>query len=252
MKTVRRLIIALLVLVVLAGAGTAYWFKGRGNPDALRQIVIGQCLPNAREHHSSAPCAQVNLKSGYVLMKDRNGPLQFLLMPTYRINGTESPLLLQATTPNFFWQAWQSRDVMSKLRGSEVPDNAISLTINSRMGRTQNHFHIHISCLRPDVRRQLNDNAARISSQWLEFPGGLLGHQYLARRVTEAELVQRSPFLMLAEEIPEAKAHMGRFALAMAQQADGSFVLLATERNLLALNRASAEEIQDHQCDILK
>lgn len=29
------------------------------------------------------------------------------------------------------------------------------------------------------------------------------------------------------------------------------FVLLATERNLLIFNRASAEEIQDHQCDIL-
>lgn len=252
MKTARRLVIALLVLVVLAGAGTAWWFNSRGNPDALRQIVTGQCLPNARKHDSPAPCAQVNLKNGYVLMKDRNGPLQFLLMPTYRINGIESPLLLQAKTPNFFWQAWQSRDVMSKLRGSEIPDNAISLTINSRTGRTQNHFHIHISCLRPDVRTQLNDNASRISSQWLEFPGGLLGHQYLARRVTEAELVQRSPFLMLAEEVPEAKAHMGRFALAMAQQADGSFVLLATERNWLALNRASAEEIQDHQCDILK
>ncbi|MGX5149674.1 CDP-diacylglycerol diphosphatase, partial [Enterobacter hormaechei] len=29
-------------------------------------------------------------------------------------------------------------------------------------------------------------------------------------------------------------------------------VLLATERNLLTFNRASAEELQDHQCDILK
>lgn len=72
-----------------------------------------------------------------------------------------------------------------------------------------------------------------------------------ARRVTEAELAQRSPFLMLAEEVPEAREHMGRFALAMAQQSDGSLVLLATERNLLTLNRASAEEIQDHRCAIL-
>jgi CDP-diacylglycerol pyrophosphatase len=37
-----------------------------------------------------------------VLFKDRNGPLQYLLMPTYRINGTESPLLLDPLTPNFF------------------------------------------------------------------------------------------------------------------------------------------------------
>jgi CDP-diacylglycerol pyrophosphatase len=47
-----------------------------------------------------------------VLLKDRNGPLQYLLMPTYRINGIESPLLLKSGTPNFFWQAWQSRGVL--------------------------------------------------------------------------------------------------------------------------------------------
>lgn len=63
--------------------------------------------------------------------------------------------------------------------------------------------------------------------------------------------MKRSPFMMLAEELPEARDHMGRFALAMAQQADGSFVLLATERNLLTFNLASAEELQDHQCHIL-
>ena len=55
-----------------------------------------------------------------------------------------------------------------------------------------------------------------------------------------------------AEELPEARDHMGRFALALAQQSDGSLVLLATERNLLRLNRASAEEIQDHRCAILQ
>ncbi|MBK5674042.1 CDP-diacylglycerol diphosphatase, partial [Salmonella enterica] len=95
---------------------------------------------------------EVNLKGGYVLFKDRNGPLQYLLMPTYRINGTESPLLLDPLTPNFFWQAWQGREIMSQRHGAPVPDNAVSLAINSRSGRTQNHFHIHISCLRPDVR----------------------------------------------------------------------------------------------------
>ena len=33
---------------------------------------------------------------------------------------------------------------------------------------------------------------------------------------------------------------------------NNSFVLLATQRNLLTLNRASAEEIQDHECEILR
>ncbi|EFQ6607164.1 ATP-dependent 6-phosphofructokinase [Salmonella enterica] len=51
--------------------------------------------------------------------------------------------------------------------------------------------------------------------------------------------------------VPEARDHMGRYALAVVRQSDDSFVLLATERNLLTLNRASAEEIQDHSCAIL-
>ncbi|HEY2452075.1 MAG TPA: CDP-diacylglycerol diphosphatase [Scandinavium sp.] len=251
MKRIKYLILAVVVVVAGSAAGGWYWLHS-GNPDALRHFVIDQCVPNQQQHQLPAPCTTVNLKGGYVLFKDRNGPLQYLLMPTYRINGTESPLLLNAQTPNFFWQAWQNRQLMSKLHGSPVPDSAVSLTINSRTGRTQNHFHIHISCLRPDVREQLDANMASISSRWLPLPDGLRNHQYLARRATESELVQKSPFLMLAEEVPEARDHMGRFALAMVQQSDGTFVLLATERDLLTLNRASAEEIQDHRCEILQ
>ncbi|SNY66750.1 CDP-diacylglycerol diphosphatase [Enterobacter sp. CC120223-11] len=251
MKRIRYWILA--AVIVVAGLGAGGWYVlNSGNPNALRHFVIDQCVPNQLQHQSPAPCESVNLRGGYVLFKDRNGPLQYLLMPTYRINGTESPLLLNPHTPNFFWQAWQNRQVMSARHGSPVPDSAVSLTINSRTGRTQNHFHIHISCLRPDVREQLNASMPSISSRWLPLPDDLRNHRYLARRVTESELAQKSPFLMLAEEVPEARNHMGRFALAMAQQSDGTFVLLATERDLLSLNRASAEEIQDHRCEILQ
>lgn len=251
MTRLKYLLAALLIMLIAAGAGGWYWLHS-ANPDVLRQIVLQHCVPNQEQHRTPKPCVDVNPKGGYVLFKDRNGPLQYLLMPTYRINGTESPLLLDPLTPNFFWQAWQRRAIMSDTRGAEVPDSAVSLTINSRTGRTQNHFHIHMSCLRKDVREQLDADQAAISSRWLPLPGGLLGHEYLARRVTESELAKRSPFLMLAEEVPEARDHMGRFALALAQQSDGSLVLLATERNLLRLNRASAEEIQDHRCAILQ
>lgn len=90
----------LVVMIIAAAAGIGYW-KLNGNPDALRQIVLEQCLPNQLQRHNPAPCAEVKPDAGYVVFKDRNGPLQYLLMPTYRINGTESPLLLQSGTPNF-------------------------------------------------------------------------------------------------------------------------------------------------------
>lgn len=171
--------LALLVAILAALAGGYYWLHS-GNPDALRKIVLQQCVPHQQQQQNPSPCAEVNLKGGYVLFKDRNGPLQYLLMPTYRINGTESPLLLDPLTPNFFWQARQGREIMSQRHGAPVPDNAVSLAINSRSGRTQNHFHIHISCLRPDVRAQLDKDAAAISSRWLPLPGGLQGHEYRA------------------------------------------------------------------------
>ena len=165
----KKIILLILIIIALA-AGGVYWIKA-GNPNALRHIVLDQCLPNQLQHRNPAPCAQVKPDAGYVVFKDRNGPLQYLLMPTYRINGTESPLLTEPHTPNFFWLAWQSRSFMTLKRGSEVPDSAISLTINSPTGRTQNHFHIHISCLRPDVREKLNAAQGDISTQWLPLPG---------------------------------------------------------------------------------
>ncbi len=251
MKKAGLLFLVMIVIAVVA-AGIGYWKLTGEESDTLRKIVLEQCLPNQQENQNPSPCAEVKPNAGYVVLKDRHGPLQYLLMPTYRINGTESPLLTDPSTPNFFWLAWQARDFMSQKYGQPVPDRAVSLAINSRTGRTQNHFHIHISCIRPDVREQLDNNLANISSRWLPLPGGVRGHEYLARRVPESELVQRSPFMMRAEEVPEAREHMGSYGLAMVRQSDNSFVLLATQRNLLTLNRASAEEIQDHQCEILR
>lgn len=247
---VRRYAIIAAGLVALAGV-IAWLLLTQSHPNTLRHIALEQCVPNEQRHHSPAPCARVSLASGFVALKDRNGPLQYLLMPTFRLNGMESPLLLSADTPNYFWLAWQARELMSERRGAPVPDSVVSLAINSRLGRTQNHLHIHISCLRQDVREKLNRSAVGPGSGWLPLAGGFNGHEYLMRRVSVQELARRSPFMMLAEEIPAAKAHMGRYALALAQLPDGNFILLATRRNLLKLNLASAEELQDHDCALL-
>lgn len=247
----KALVVMVCVLLLIAALAGGVWYYFKGHADTLREIVIEQCVPNQQRNSQPAPCHEVKLDAGYVLFKDRNGPLQYLLMPTWRINGIESPELLDPQTTNFVWQAWQSRRVMGDWFGEPVPDRVVSLAINSTLGRTQDHFHIHISCLRPDVRERLDRQSAQISSQWLPLPGGINGTPYLARRVSEAELVRRSPLLMLAQEVPDARQHMGRFGLAMAQQPDGTFVLLATERNLFNLNLAHAEQLQDHDCSLL-
>lgn len=95
----KKAVLLLLALVVVTSVIVGVWFKTAGHPDALRHIVLDQCLPGQLQHRNPAPCAQVKPDAGYVVFKDRNGPLQYLLMPTYRINGSESPLLTKAQTP---------------------------------------------------------------------------------------------------------------------------------------------------------
>lgn len=245
----RRLLLILTIPLALLLVVAGYQHL-TGHPDALRHIVLDQCLTHWRQQGDPAPCARVTRNAA--LLKDRHGALQYLLLPVIRINGIESPMLLDPRTPNYFWLAWQARDLMSAKRGASVPDAAIALTVNSRLGRTQNHLHIHISCLLPEVRAMLNRAAEHLTDRWQPLDGDINGHRYLARRVSGGELSSQSPFLTLADEVAGARAHMGRYGLALAPLPDGDFVLLATERNLLRLNLASSEEIQDHNCEILK
>lgn len=247
----RYYLLLLLLVIATIGVGVYYKILPKGNPDALWHFISQKCVPGQQQRGQPAPCQEVNLAGGYVVFKDMNGPLQYLLMPTEKITGMESPELLQAQTPNFFNDAWQERHYLAEKRGAPIPDSALSLAINSVSGRTQNQLHIHISCLRPDVRQQLDGEAAVLANTWHPLEEPLMGHPYLAKRITAAELAAQSPFLMLAREVPSAAQNMGHFTLAMVPLADGGFALLAGERNLLRGNMASGEEIQDHSCAIL-
>lgn len=230
-----------LILIAVSRCATA-------DPDALWQIISQQCLPNQRSHHQPAPCQQVDEQAGFVTLKDLHGPLQYLLMPVARITGMESPALLANTTPHFFALAWQQRNLMAKKRGQPIADQAISLAINSAYGRSQNQLHVHISCLRPAIRRELDELAPELSEAWQAH--SLLGHRYWLRTLTSGELAQQSVFRRVADEL-EASKHMGEYSLALASLTPDQLVLLATRVNRLKGNFASAEELQDHQCQLL-
>lgn len=250
--TLRRILTVLITLLVLAAiiyAGYA-WLKP-SHPDALWHIVSQQCLPNQQKNHSPAPCAQADEQQGVVLLKDRNGPLQYLLIPIRKITGIESPLLLEPNAPNFFALAWQARHLMADKYGKPIDDGNISLAINAEYGRTQNQLHIHISCLQPEVKTQLAQVAGNAGKQWQPLPGGLMGHDYLMRRVSPSELAQAGAFHLLAQGVEGARDNMGHYGLAMTELPGGDFLLLATHLSLLPYTLASAEEIQDHRCTVL-
>jgi len=88
----RRVGLVLLAVVVCTAAFAA------ANRSVLWQIVHGQCVAGAHAGKGPAPCAQVEMaqgvEKGWAVLKDRRGDLQFLLIPTARIGGIESPQLL--------------------------------------------------------------------------------------------------------------------------------------------------------------
>jgi CDP-diacylglycerol pyrophosphatase len=226
----RRLALALLGSLL---AGTA-----RADPDALWRIVHESCVPNMIAHGDPAPCTEVDLAGGTVLLKDLVGIAQFLLMPTARITGIEDAAILAPDAPNYFAAAWAARAQVSARLGRELPRDGVSLAINSKAGRTQNQLHIHVDCLRADIRAKLA--TATVSESWAPLAGGLAGHPYQAMRLAGAELAA-NPFRLLPGPDP------ARFTLVVVGAPDG-FILLADRANPLAGDLAHGEELQDHTC----
>ena len=185
----RRIFIIAATTVLTAGAVGAN--EPALDPNALWTIVHDFCVPNEQQYGNPAPCAAVDLtqgvERGYAVIKDPFGPTRYLLVPTRRITGIEDAALLAPDAVNYFASAWNARSFVDKAVGRELPDDVLSLAVNSPLARSQNQLHIHIDCIRADVRSALERDRAKISERWsllntpLDTPLGY--HRFQAIRV---------------------------------------------------------------------
>ncbi|MBV8605524.1 MAG: CDP-diacylglycerol diphosphatase [Pelomonas sp.] len=247
-------------LLLLAAARAAH-----ADRNALWQIIDTQCVPEAQAGAAPRPCARVQLapdrEHGWVLLKDRNGVLQYLLMPSARVPGIESPLLEQPDAPNYFAAAWRARDLLDALNvshhGAALPRDAVSLTVNSIRRRSQDQLHIHISCVQPELRARLLAAQDEIGPAWAPLPGGWLRHAWFVRRVEAKALDGVNPFVDAAAHVPGAGADMSRATLGVVgvRFSDGvdGFVLMASLFDPADPSSGTAEgDIQDHDCAIVR
>lgn len=237
----RRFACALVAAATIVGVAP----PAAADPNALWTIVHDQCEPSQVQHGDPGPCAEVDLAGGYAVLKDLVGATQFLLIPTARIDGIESPELLAPEGPNYFAAAWRARRFVEQRAGVALSRDWISLAINSADARTQNQLHIHVDCVRADVRDALQRNISQLRSTWSPFPDPLVGQRYDATLVAGSDLDALDPFISLADGVPGARADMGAQTLAAVgvYLPDGNpgFVLLATSER-----PAHAEDLQDH------
>lgn len=222
-----------LMAAVTIGGGLVACGKVPGHDrNKLWELVGSRCAKDA-EHH---PCAVYDPQDGYALLKDLYGHGQYLLIPTKKVPGIEDASLLQPETPNYLAEAWAERQRVPAGYGFPVPDEHLSLAINSRDGRTQDQLHIHIDCLTPYVRAEIDKNM--IGEAWT--PVSLYGHPYRARLV---QTLDPSPFRLVGDA-----GDMADHTIVVTPGHHGGFVILDDVAH--ALDRASGEEVQDHKCKI--
>jgi CDP-diacylglycerol pyrophosphatase len=216
-------------------------------------VVHDLCVVDIRTIGLPAPCAKVDLAGGYAVLKDLRGRTQMLLIPTQRVSGVESPLLLGHGLPNYFALAWRNRSLFEHRAGRPVPREDIALAINSVPGRTQNQLHIHIDCIRPDVRAALAAAAPRLGPWWSAPDLVLAGRRYRALRL-EGEALTADPFALLAA-LPTARADMADETLVVAGALLGAgrpgFILLSRRGDPAKGDPGSGEELLDHSCRVL-
>jgi len=222
--------------------------------NALWHIVHELCMPDMKASGNPAPCVSVDLGRGFAVLKDIQGKTHYLVLPTARVTGIESPALLAPDSPNYWAAAWGARTLVERQIGRPLAREDIGLAVNSVAGRSQNQLHIHMDCLRTDVRDALSREVRRLGDRWSVVLLGRYHHRYRARWLAGEELGARDPFKILARTDPEARVDMGDETLALvgATKPNGApgFILLTDPGDGTPNDQAAAEELLDHRCEI--
>ena len=228
--------------------------------NALWQVVHGFCVPGEKGMHDPSPCTAVDLSNGvdrgFAVLKDLRRRTQVLVVPTTRITGIEDPAVLVANAPNYWQFAWEARRYVEARAGVEMPRDDVGLAVNSEPGRTQDQLHIHIDCIRPDVKLALGKNEAGIGKSWSLLRVSLAGRRYMAMRVEGADLTAVEPFRLLAAGLPSARKDMASQTLVVVgasfKKGGTGFFLLNDHADAASRDEATGEDLLDHSCAVLK
>lgn len=247
---------------VVASAGISLAFLTgaalSADPNALWTKVQNECVPNQEISGNPAPCREVNLSEGvergFVVFKDEDvrKPHSYMLIPTRRITGIEDKEIFEPAAQNYFEAAWGSRSLVSESVKANLKRDMIGLAVNSLHDRSQNQLHIHIDCVRPEIRNILRENEDRLTAVWSNLYLPPPDHPYMVMKIEGEELHGLNPFQLLAEGIPDVKEHFDLETLVLigAEFKNGKpgFYLLSSRRT--DEFRAHGEDLLDPLCKL--
>lgn len=241
-----RLAAAALAIILTA---TACARLDTVDSDALWKIVDIRCVPSQQATGTPGQCTSVDLDKRYVILKDIVGRSQHLLIPTDRITGIESPLVLAPHAQDYWVDAWGSRHYVEKSVRRALPDNELGLEINSEYRRSQNQLHIHIDCMRREVSQALASHARDTPGKWRWDTIG--GERYRIMRVMSLDQAS-NPFRIVARD-NRGTAAMGTQTILVtgagpSAETDGWLILNSGTQ--VDDGSGTAEGLMDHACRV--
>ncbi|WP_442793656.1 CDP-diacylglycerol diphosphatase [Paraburkholderia sp. ZP32-5] len=217
--------------------------------NALWKIVDIRCVPSQQATGTPGQCTVVDLDKRYVVLKDIFGRSQYLLMPTDRITGIESPLILAPGAKDYWSDAWDSRRYVQQAVKRDLPDDQLGLEINSEYRRSQNQLHIHIDCMRRDISAALATHAHDAPGEWRWDT--IDGERYRIMRVTSLTGAD-NPFRIVARDNPNTATMASQTILVTGAGASANTDGWLIVNSGLDVDNGSgtAEGLLDHACKV--
>jgi CDP-diacylglycerol pyrophosphatase len=222
------------------------------NPGALRRVVEA-CVLNHELTGAAFPCAEVNEGSepigGFVVLRAPLEQTHILVVPTTRIVGIEDLRLMAPDAPNFFEDAWKARHYVLEDAPHELTRDDIGLAINSKSGRTQDQLHIHVGCVRMNVRHALELSGAKMPfNVWAPIRLNADGAQYRLLKLKSDYLQDINVFKLAAQGLAIHPTEFHKMTIAVTgasfPSGDLGFYILAS----LSLDASGVEALLDDRC----
>ena len=182
----------------------------------------------------------------YVIVKDcaQSKPYGYLLIPTETVVGVESSKIFSPSLVDVWGDAWLWS---KKFPGRPSAMTGLAINSNLKGARSQNQFHIHISCASSEISKMLE--AREISfdpAKALLLPLGVYGHRYYAVKVSSLTGAN-SPFNVAKAVLKPATDDLRGHGVAVlgSSNRDEYFVLISGSESG---NPGNAEELLDQNC----
>jgi CDP-diacylglycerol pyrophosphatase len=227
-------LLALFVAFVAVAKASAYDATDRNalwkrvqSCAAVKNPPQGSCLFHSASKH-------------FVLLKDGDPakPRAYLILPTDRVPGIESPAVFGEPLLDIWRYGWEEGLIYVK-----APVSRIGMAINSKPGRNQDQLHIHVSCSSLQTRQALEH--ANVTSHWGTRPFVTIGNRTYNAILVTSLAGKQSPWVLVSE-LPGAKSDMGDHTIAVVATKNGSWYVLDDYAH--GHDKATAEAVLDERC----